>query len=155
GRMANMSDGPGLAPQATPLPSSVQSLEQALRREQKKIALGQEGSPALSGTGDLDQLLVLIMAKVCELIEAGRSTLYLLSEDGRHLWSKVSQGSQRVEIRLEVGEGIAGWVAQTHEIVNIPDAYADQRFQPAVDLKSGYRTRSILTVPMLGALGGL
>src|SRR5262249_34210402 len=50
--------------------------------------------------------------------------------------------------------GIAGWVAQTCEIVNIPDAYADQRFQPAVDLRSGYRTRSILTVPMLGALGG-
>ena len=44
-----------------------------------------------------------------------------------------------------VGEGIAGWVAQTGEIVNIPDAYADQRFQPAVDLKSGYRTRSILS----------
>ncbi len=48
-----------------------------------------------------------------------------------------------------------GWVAKTREIVNIPDAYADQRFYPAVDLKSGYRTRSILTVPMLGALGGL
>lgn len=151
-----MSDGQGLAPQATsPTPSSVQSLEQALRREQKKIALVQEVSRALSETGDLDQLLILIMAKVCELMEADRSTLYLLSEDGRQLWSKVSQGSQRVEIRLEVGEGIAGWVAQTREIVNIPDAYADQRFQPAVDLKSGYRTRSILTVPMLGALGGL
>ena len=51
--------------------------------------------------------------------------------------------------------GVAGWVAQTREIVNIPDAYADQRFQPAVDLKSGFRTRSILSVPMLGALGGL
>ncbi len=60
-----------------------------------------------------------------------------------------------VEIRLAVGEGIAGWVAQTREIVNIPDAYADQRFQPAVDLKSGYRTRSLVSVPMLGALGGL
>ncbi|HEY0192547.1 MAG TPA: GAF domain-containing protein, partial [Kofleriaceae bacterium] len=44
---------------------------------------------------------------------------------------------------------------ETREIVNIPDAYADQRFQPAVDIKSGYRTRSILSVPMLGALGGL
>ena len=150
-----MSDGQGLAPQATPPTSAVQSLEQALRREQKKVALVQEVSRALTETGDLDQLLILIMAKVCELMEADRSTLYLLTEDGRQLWSKVSQGGERVEIRLEVGEGIAGWVAETREIVNIPDAYADQRFQPRVDLNSGYRTRSILTVPMLGALGGV
>lgn len=151
-----MSDGKGLAPQAAPSsPSAVQSLEQALRREQKKVALVQDVSRALTETGDLDQLLVLIMAKVTELMEADRSTLYLVTEDGGQLWSKVSQGGERVEIRLEVGEGIAGWVAQVREIVNIPDAYADQRFQPAVDLKSGYRTRSILSVPMLGALGGL
>ncbi len=154
-----MSDGQGLAPQATASgPSgvhSLESLEQALLREQKKIALVQEVSRALTETGDLDQLLILIMAKVCELMEADRSTLYLLSDDGRQLWSKVSQGAERVEIRLEVGEGIAGWVAETREIVNIPDAYADQRFQPRVDVNSGYRTRSILTVPMLGALGGL
>ncbi len=151
-----MSDGQGLAPQTAPTsPTAVQSLEQALQREQKKVALVQEVSRALSETGDLDQLLILIMAKVCELMEADRSTLYLVTEDGRQLWSKVSQGGERVEIRLDVGEGIAGWVAQTREIVNIPDAYADQRFQPAVDLKSGYRTRSILSVPMLGALGGL
>ncbi len=147
-----MSDGKGLAASAV---DPLRSLEAALQREQKKIALVQEVSRALSETGDLDALLTLIMAKVTELMDANRSTLYLVTEDGRWLWSKVVQGDERVEIRLEVGEGIAGWVAETREIVNIPDAYADQRFQPAVDLKSGYRTRSILAVPMLGALGGL
>ncbi|MDX2091833.1 MAG: GAF domain-containing protein [Kofleriaceae bacterium] len=148
-----MSDGKGLAPQATE-PVLVRSLEEALRREQKKIALVQEVSRALSESGDLDSLLILIMTKVTELMEADRSTLYLMTEDGRQLWSKVTQGDERVEIRLDLGEGIAGWVGQTREIVNIPDAYADQRFYPAVDLKSGYRTRSILCVPMIGALGG-
>ncbi|MBA2544555.1 MAG: GAF domain-containing protein [Deltaproteobacteria bacterium] len=147
-----MSDGKGSAATAV---DPLLSLEAALRREQKKVALVQEVSRALSETGDLDTLLTLIMAKVTELMDADRSTLYLVTEDGRWLWSKVVQGDERVEIRLEVGEGIAGWVAETREIVNIPDAYADQRFQPAVDLKSGYRTRSILGVPMLGALGGL
>jgi len=147
-----MSDGKGAAASAV---DPLLSLEAALRREQKKVALVQEVSRALSETGDLDALLTLIMAKVTELMDADRSTLYLVTEDGRWLWSKVVQGDERVEIRLEVGEGIAGWVAETREIVNIPDAYADQRFQPAVDLKSGYRTRSILGVPMLGALGGL
>jgi signal transduction histidine kinase/putative methionine-R-sulfoxide reductase with GAF domain len=133
----------------------VRSLEAALQREQKKLALVQEVSRALSETGDLDTLLILIMTKVTELMEADRSTLFVVTEDGRQLWSRVSQGGERVEIRLAVGEGVAGWVAETREIVNIPDAYADQRFQPAVDLKSGYRTRAILSVPMLGALGGL
>jgi signal transduction histidine kinase/putative methionine-R-sulfoxide reductase with GAF domain len=151
-----MSDGTGLAPQAAPTTSPAErSLEEALKREQKKVALVQEVSRALSETGDLDTLLGLIMAKVTELMEADRATLFLVTEDGRTLWSKVSQGGERVEIRLPVGDGIAGWVAETREIVNIPDAYADQRFYPAVDLKSGYRTRSILSVPMLGALGGL
>ncbi len=147
-----MSDGKG---SVTTAPESVQSLAAALRREQKKVALVQEVSRALSTTGDIDTLLHLIMEKVTELMEADRSTLFLVSDDGRQLWSKVIQGSEVVEIRLDVGEGVAGWVAQTREIVNIPDAYADQRFQPNVDQKSGYRTRSILAVPMLGALGGL
>jgi len=148
-----MSDSIGLAPASARDP--VRSLEAALQREQKKVALVQEVSRALSETGDLDTLLELIMSKITELMEADRSTLFVVSEDGQELWSKVSQGSARVEIRLAVGEGIAGWVAQTRETVNIPDAYADQRFQPAVDLKSGYRTRSILSAPMLGALGSL
>jgi signal transduction histidine kinase len=133
----------------------VQSLASALKREQKKVALVQEVSRALSTMRDTDQLLKLIMEKVTELMEADRSTLYLVSEDGGTLTSEVVQGGEVVNIRLRVGEGIAGWVAQTRETLNIPDAYADQRFQPAFDLKSGYRTRSILTVPMAGALGGL
>ncbi len=150
-----MSDGTGLATSAADAPTAVQTLAADLRREQKKVALVQEVSKALSTVGDLDTLLRLIMEKVTELMEADRSTLFLVTEDGRQLWSKVIQGSEVVEIRLDVGEGVAGWVAQTREIVNIPDAYADQRFQPSVDLKSGYRTRSVLSVPMLGALGGL
>ena len=133
----------------------MRSVEAELQREQKKVALVQEVSRALSEMGDLDALLALIMAKITELMEADRSTLYLMTEDGRQLWSKVAQGSERVEIRLNVGDGIAGWVAQTREIVNIPDAYADARFQRSVDTKSGYRTRSILSVPMMGTPGGM
>jgi signal transduction histidine kinase len=134
------------------------TLAAQLRREQKKVALVQEVSRALSTEGDLDSLLELIMSKVTELMEADRSTLYLMSEDGGQLWSKVAQADapdERVMIRLPLGEGVAGWVAQAREVVNIPDAYADQRFQPAFDLKSGYRTKSILGVPMEGSQGNL
>jgi len=127
---------------------TVASLEASLRREQKKMSLVQDVGRALSGGLDLDQLLVVIMEKITQLMDADRATLYLLSESGTELWSKVVQGGEVVEIRLKVGEGIAGWVAKSGDLVNIPDAYVDTRFQPAVDLRSGYRTRSILCAPM-------
>ena len=148
-----MSEGKGLASTAAHDP--LRAVEDALRREQKKVSLVQEVSRALSSVADLDALLILIMGKVTQLMEADRSTLYLLTEDGSQLWSKVAQGDKLIEIRLAVGDGVAGWVAQTRELVNIPDAYADQRFQPSFDLKSGYRTKSILSVPMNNAQGQL
>jgi signal transduction histidine kinase/putative methionine-R-sulfoxide reductase with GAF domain len=128
-------------------------LQHKLRAEQKKLALVQEIGRALSAALDLDELLGLIMEKVTLLMEADRSTLYLVAEDGRRLWSKITQGSEVLEIQLNVGEGIAGWVAQSGQTVNIPDAYTDRRFQPAWDLRSGYRTRSILCTPMRDSHG--
>ena len=124
------------------------ALRAELRAEQKKLVLVREIGQALSSALDLDGLLALIMEKITLLMEADRSTLYLVSDDGAELWSKVVQGGEVLEIRLKVGEGIAGWVAKSGETVNIPDAYNDRRFYPAVDLRSGYRTRSILCMPM-------
>ncbi|MBP9085373.1 MAG: GAF domain-containing protein [Kofleriaceae bacterium] len=122
-----------------------------LADERKKLALVQEVGRALSSGMELDPLLGLIMGKVTELMEAERATLYLLSDDGEELWSKLASGPDSVEIRLTVGQGIAGWVAKSRAVVNLPDAYADPRFSPAIDHKSGFRTTSMLCVPMLGA----
>jgi signal transduction histidine kinase len=131
----------------------MQELRARLRAEEKRLALVQEIGQALSKVLDLDQLLKLIMEKITILMEADRSTLYLFSDDGKELWSKIAQGGSIMEIRLKVGEGIAGWVGASSETVNIPDAYSDTRFQPAVDLRSGYRTRSILCMPMRNNMG--
>jgi len=130
-------------------------LEKRLATEQKKLALVQEISRALSSALELDRLLALIMEKVTLLMEADRSTLYLLTPDKKQLWAKIFQGDDFEEFRLNVGEGIAGWVAASGDVVNIPDAYTDKRFQPAVDLKSGYRTRSILCAPMRDSTGNV
>lgn len=124
-----------------------------LATERQKLALVHEIGRALSSAMGLEPLLALIVGRVIDIMEADRSTLYLVSESGDELWSKVEQGGEYVEIRLKVGEGIAGWVAQSGEVVNIADAYSDDRFQPRVDLESGYRTRSILCAPMRGSQG--
>lgn len=133
--------------------AEIENLRARLRAEEKKLDLVQEIGLALSSALDLDQLLALIMERITRLMDADRSTLFLFTEDGTELSSLVVQGGEAREIRLRPGEGIAGWVAQTGETVNIADAYADPRFQPSVDLRSGYRTRSILCMPMRNNLG--
>ena len=117
-------------------------LERHKGRSMKQIAL------AVGSTLDLDRLLELIVSKITELMEADRSTLYLTDETGTVLWTKVLQADELREIRLKVGQGIAGWVAKTGKTVNIEDAYEDQRFNQEVDQESGYRTRSVLCIPI-------
>ena len=119
----------------------------------KKLAVIQDISKALSASLDLETLLSLIMRKVTELMSASRSTLFLLSDDRNHLWSKVLQGDELVEIRLKTGQGVAGWVAESGESVNIVDAYSDLRFDKHVDKESGFKTETILCVPMRDSLG--
>lgn len=103
---------------------------------------------ALSHELRLDRLLQLIMKEVTRLIGAERSTFYLVDEEYGELWSKIALKAEIKEIRLKIGVGIAGHVAKTGEIINIKDAYADSRFDPTTDKKTGYRTRSILCMPI-------
>ncbi len=128
------------------------SIEAQLSAEKKKLALVQEVGRALSSAMDLQSLLTLIVENITILMEADRSTLYLLSEDGQSLWSRLAQ-KEEGEIVLKIGEGLAGWVASSGETINIPDAYSDDRFQPAYDKETGYRTKSILCIPMRNHFG--
>ncbi|MEJ2056107.1 MAG: GAF domain-containing sensor histidine kinase [Calditrichaceae bacterium] len=74
--------------------------------------------------------------------------LKFVDEERGELWSKIAQKAEILEIRLKIGTGIAGNVAKTGEIINIPDAYNDDRFDPSTDKKTGYHTRSILCMPI-------
>ncbi|HWE22391.1 MAG TPA: HD domain-containing phosphohydrolase [Myxococcales bacterium] len=103
---------------------------------------------ALVAERDLDRLLKLIVQAASQVVEADRCSLFLLDRERNELWSKVAQGVGTREIRFGVGKGIAGAVAQTNQPINIPDAYADPRFNRNVDKETGYRTKSILCVPM-------
>ncbi|MGE5327643.1 MAG: adenylate/guanylate cyclase domain-containing protein, partial [Deltaproteobacteria bacterium] len=83
-----------------------------------------------------------------EAMTADRCTLFLVDRQSGELWSKVAQGADMKEIRVPRGMGIAGHVAKTGETVNIPDAYEDPRFNPEVDRRTGYKTRTILCMPL-------
>lgn len=94
----------------------------------------------------LDSLLQLIMANVTKVMGADRSSLFLIDTQKNELWSRVAQGAP--EIRLPLGFGVVGDVALKGTTANIPDAYQDHRFNKDFDKRTGYRTKSILCMPI-------
>jgi adenylate cyclase len=98
---------------------------------------------------DLNVLLQKVMNEATRMLKADRSTLFLNDEKKNELWSVVGQGLDAVNIRFPNHLGIAGTVFTSRRTINIPHAYADLRFNPAVDKQTGYFTRSILCVPVV------
>ncbi len=95
----------------------------------------------------LEQGLFAFTLKLGELLDAERASLFL--RDGDELVLRVAEDlPDEGEIRIDIGTGIAGAVAGGGEVIRVDDAYADQRFNPDVDRQSGFRTRSILGLPI-------
>lgn len=107
-----------------------------------------EAAHLVNSNINLDDLLQNIIDVSVDLAGADRGTLYLVEKDKNQLWSKIAIGNQPKEIRLKIGEGLAGWVAKSGETVNISDAYADERFDMSYDNASGYQTNSVLCYPV-------
>lgn len=107
--------------------------------------------PQIAEAMQLDSLLVLIADLGRKLVLAERCSLWLVSADGKELWTKVAHGTN--EIRIPVTGGFVGYSLANDESLLIEDAYEDSRFDRSVDLKSGYRTRSVLTVPFKNSVG--
>ncbi|HEV8342019.1 MAG TPA: sigma 54-interacting transcriptional regulator [Candidatus Binatia bacterium] len=101
----------------------------------------------MSSERDLGALLDLIAREAIKLIEADRASLFLLDREKGELWSKVALGSEEI-LRFDARAGIAGAVAMTGQTINVEDAHQDPRFYKEIDLHTGYRTRSLLAVPL-------
>jgi adenylate cyclase len=102
---------------------------------------------------DLASLLHKVMSEATRMLQAERSTLFLNDFKTDELWSHIGEGLGASEIRFPNHLGIAGLVFTTGQSVNIPHAYADLRFNPAFDKKTGFFTRSILCVPVVNKQG--
>ena len=124
-------------------------------REVRNLNALLDVAKALGAEMQLDNLLPVIISKTTEVIDAERSSLFIYDEDTNEMWSKVAEGMDSKEIRFPVGVGIAGDVAKTLKTANIPDAYKDDRFNPAFDKETNYRPKSILCMPMLNNEGAL
>ncbi len=103
---------------------------------------------ALSQELNLGRLLLKIMHTTKLLLSAERCTLFMYDKRTHELWARATDGTEAGDIRFPSHIGIAGSVFTTDETINIPDAYADKRFNPEVDKKTGFQTRSILCMPV-------
>ncbi len=155
---------PLMGPDALTDASTIEVLERELARAYRIERALRDVGLALGTTLDLDALLRLILERTTEALEAERATLFLLenkpdkSTDPPTRWemllvSRVTEGGSIDEIALHLGEGIAGEVARTGKVANVRDAYKDPRFSKAWDERSGFRTRSVLCVPLRSQLG--
>ena len=127
----------------------IENMESSRRQELKFLELVSDITNELN----LNTLLQKVMGEATRMLNAERSTLFLNDEKTNELWSMVGQGLEVVNIRFPNHLGIAGNVFTTGQTVNIPYAYADLRFNPSFDKKTGYFTRSILCVPVVNKKG--
>ncbi len=114
----------------------------------KKLRKLLDVTKSIMAETDINKLINLLLRKTAEVVKADRSTLFLIDRKNNDVYSRVFIGDEVKEIRFPMGRGIAGYVAKTGEIVNISDVYNDPRFNQDVDKKTGYTTKSLLTMPI-------
>ncbi len=144
------------------LETTVEEMDEAVFR-QSLLSLTQESQHFLEATrlandeafqSMLERALQAFTRRVAGLLHAERASLMLIDQVRGRLVVRVSQDlPERGEISFPLGTGIAGAVADTGETIRITDAYADSRFNPEIDRQTGFRTRSVLCVPLRDAAG--
>jgi adenylate cyclase len=145
-----------IAAQAGVTVSNAQMFDMA-RKDQNNFNVMLEVSKKLSSELELTALIKNITSSARKLLDCERGSLFLVSDDRKSLFTKVAEGLEDrgkiKEIRLPIGMGIVGACVTNNMVINIPDAYEDKRFDRAFDQKSGFRTKSILAVPICSADG--
>jgi sigma-B regulation protein RsbU (phosphoserine phosphatase) len=102
---------------------------------------------ALAAPFDLDAMLAAVTAAARQVLQAERASVWLHDAAADELVLKVATDLQ--DVRIAVGAGLVGACARERRAINVPDCYADPRFDPSVDRRSGYRTRCALTLPLV------
>ena len=118
-----------------------------------KMSIMLDVANALSETLDLSNLIRIIIAKLSEILEAERSSLFLLDHETNELWSKVAQGPEMAEIRFPASQGLAGHAVTTGQVLNVENAHQHPLFNPDVDRKTGFQTRSVICAPVINREG--
>ena len=97
---------------------------------------------------NLEQLLQVLMDKTRNALKADRCSVFLMDKERSEMWTIVAHGMGKKEIRMPSGRGVVGYIALTGKVLNIKDIYKDISFDREVDRRTGYKTTSILGMPI-------
>jgi len=116
-----------------------------------ELAILHDVAKAITSSLNLDSILQNIMEKVAAYFKPDNWSLLMTDEEHRELYFAIAVGDAAESlksVRLRIGEGIAGWVAQYGEPLIVPDVSKDQRFASRIDQMTQWKTSSILCVPL-------
>jgi len=126
--------------------------EEEIQRHARHLAILHEIDRALTSTLDLDQVLSTLLEQVQRATDAEAASVALVEAGtGALVFHQAVGGASQgvIGLRLEPGQGIAGWVALHQQSVLAPDAAADPRFYTGVDSVTGFTTRELVCVPLM------
>jgi diguanylate cyclase (GGDEF)-like protein len=121
------------------------------KRQSQELTIFHDVAKALTSSLDLDSILQTIMEKMAEYFRPDTWSLLMVDEEHNELYFAIAVGDAAEalkNVRLKVGEGIAGWVAKNGEQLIVPDVYTDPRFAKRIDEVTKWETRSIICVPL-------
>lgn len=122
-----------------------------LRRQVKRLSLFHEVGKALFSTLDLQKILQTIMEKISDLLQPDTWSLLMLDENTQELYFEIAIGSgadKLRDVRLKMGEGVAGWVAQQGQPLLVENVANELRFTPKLDELTHTQARSVVSVPI-------
>src|SRR6202047_5097485 len=120
-------------------------------RQSQELTIFQDVAKALTSSLDLDSILQTIMEKMAEYFRPDTWSLLMVDHEKEELYFAIAVGTASdapKNVRLKVGEGIAGYVAKHGERLIVPDVAADPRFARRIDEMTQWETRSIICVPV-------
>lgn len=132
---------------------SVRQLLDECSRERERLEAFLRVSRLMNAEVDRARLIEKINEEVRDYLAADRFTVFFHDTDTDELYSFIATGVHRGEIRIPSDQGVAGHVYQSGETMCVADAYEDPRFNPDIDKRTGYRTRSLLSMPIVNRRG--
>jgi signal transduction histidine kinase/GAF domain-containing protein len=126
-------------------------LYQETQRRVQELAFLNEVGRTMTSSLDLEQILTTVMKETALVLKTEAGSVLLLDKEGNELVFEAAVGSRSEKLkglRLPLGQGVAGWVAREGQPLLVSDVGEDPRFYPGIDGASGFRTESILAVPL-------
>lgn len=123
-----------------------------LQQKRLQVTTFNEIGKALTSSLDLKEVLAIVMEKISELFQPKNWSLLLLDDESGDLRFEivVGPGSEKIrDLRLKLGEGVAGWVAREKQPLLVADVSKDERFSKKADEVSSFKTQSIICVPLV------